>query len=78
MPSAISKKERERLLGEQRECCALCKRRLSICDRVCYDSVTGKLVDRRCMLLLSSFRAATRNGITFEMLVDYESGETNV
>jgi hypothetical protein len=72
---SITKKEREELLKKQYETCALCKKRLSILDRVCHDSTQKKLVDRRCMLLLSSVRAAQREGVTFEMIVDYEGGE---
>lgn len=73
--SAITSKQRKQLFKDQHECCALCKKRFSILDQICYDSTQGKLVDRRCMLLLSVFRSAQTDGISFEKIVEYEGGE---
>lgn len=75
MPAIITGKQRKQLLQNQHEACALCKKSFSILDQICYDSVQGKLVDRRCMMLLSVFRTAQNAGVSFEKLVAYEGRE---
>ena len=70
----ITKSQRNKIIEDQHSSCALCRKHLSIADRVCYDETKGKLICRRCMLLVSTLRAAEQNGLTVNDLVEYEAG----
>ena len=72
----LTKSQRNKILEDQHGCCALCRKRLSITDQVCYDGAKRKLVCRRCMLLISTLRAAEQNGLTVNDLIEYEAGGT--
>jgi len=72
----LTKSQRNKIIEDQHGCCALCRKHLSITDQVCYDEAKGKVICRRCVLLVNVLRAAGQNGLQINDLIEYEAGGT--
>ncbi len=68
----LTKNQRKQMSDSQHGNCGLCKKKFSATDQICHDSAKNKLLCRRCMLFVATYRAAIEDGFTLDDLIEYE------
>jgi len=69
---ALSKRKRNDLLTQQKDCCKLCGYHFSRDLHSCYDEDTNTLVCRLCLMLLKSMRKSVIKGVDLAKAMEYD------
>lgn len=76
MNPKLNKTKRTAVLDQQDSECALCEQHLAGTKNARHDKKLNWMLCPACMLLISNVRTSQERGVTFKMIVDYESRES--
>lgn len=69
---ALSKKKRNELLTQQKDCCKLCGYHFGRDLQSCYDKPTNTLICHLCLMLLNCVRKSVVKGVDLAKAMEYD------